>query len=154
MQMYIILIFAIGLIYIMSPWLMQNFSQRQHGGNLGAYFSEITDDISKGNAVSWSNRKNSPGPHAGNEFADQPAFTFWGSGIPLIHETRLGIPDPVIRKKHRIETLSSANLRCSPECCPSPYSCDHGCLCFRRNRQGGPIVGPTLRKNFADKSWP
>lgn len=142
----ILLLIIAGAIFCL--WFLQPTSKQNGGGDLSLNFSPMTDDISQGNPVSWSGRENLPGHHSGNEFADQPALTFWGSGIPLTHETRLGIPDPVVRPRDRIHTLSSANVKCSPECCPSPYSCDHGCLCYRRNRQGGQVTGPTLRKSF------
>lgn len=156
MRFNVTLILTLVVILLAMLWLFKGSrSLGQSGGGLELNFSDLTDDISKGNPISWSARQNLPGPHSGTEFAETPAFTFWGSGIPLTHETRVGKPDPVIRPQDRIHTLSSANLRCSPECCPSPYSCDHGCVCYRRHRQGGPLVGPTLRKNFTgNNEWP
>lgn len=145
----VIIIFVIvGLAYVVLPLMSgtkaQAPTQAQKGGYLELNFSEITDDISTGNNLSWSNKKNVSGPHHSSrpEYTEQK-FTFWGHGVPLAHETKLG--------KHysqKIPTLSGMNLRCSPECCPSPYNCDGGCVCYHRDRKGGKIGGPTLRKDF------
>lgn len=138
------MLYIIGLLLIIAIlyFLKTPPAQIQSGAGLELNFSEITDDISDGNPISLSNKDNLPGvaslerPHY-----DKQNFTFWGHGIPLAGETKLGK-----FYGQRIPTLSAMNLTCSPKCCPSPYSCDHGCLCYQRDRKGGHLVGPNLRK--------
>lgn len=150
----VIIIFVIvGLTYVVLP-IMQGHKavsvSPQKGGHhkLELNFSEITDDISTGNNASWSNKKNISGPHHASrpEYTEQK-FTFWGHGVPLAHETKLGK-----QYGQKIPTLSGMNLKCSPDCCPSPYSCDGGCVCYHRDRKGGKLGGPTLRKDFTNST--
>jgi hypothetical protein len=48
----------------------------------------------------------------------------YGHGVPLKHEHRLtlAVEDPLL-------ITQNSGLACSLSCCPSPYSCDKGCLC-------------------------
>ena len=49
--------------------------------------------------------------------------TYQGHSLPLTPVDNTTLWGPPI-------TPHYLNVRCSPECCPSPYSCDHGCLCI------------------------
>lgn len=49
--------------------------------------------------------------------------TYFGSGIPIK-------TDEVCTRETDGESMFYfKNFRCSPDCCPSPYSCDGGCVC-------------------------
>jgi len=54
----IIIFIVIGIIYVLLPL---TYGPIQKGGNVELNFSEITDDISSGNPISWSNIKNTAG---------------------------------------------------------------------------------------------
>ena len=48
----------------------------------------------------------------------------WGHGVPLT---------PIVNRElygQQIPTLSSMNLEFGPQCCPSQYSTDRGCVCY------------------------
>ena len=79
------------------------------------------EDISQGVPVSYSGQINTPGrvprPQKQNSI-----YTYYGHGIPLITTKPGPIQNPLLLPHNM-------GLRCAPECCPSPYSCDHGCLC-------------------------
>jgi hypothetical protein len=51
-----------------------------------------------------------------------PLITYYGHGIPL-YPVQPGKFDQAPMSPHHL------NPKCSPDCCPSPYSCDKGCLC-------------------------
>lgn len=49
--------------------------------------------------------------------------TYQGHSLPLTPVGNTTLWGPPITPHH-------LNVKCAPECCPSPYSCDHGCLCI------------------------
>ena len=50
--------------------------------------------------------------------------TYFGSGIPIA-------TDQTCTYESDGESMFYLkNFRCAPECCPSPYSCDNGCVCI------------------------
>jgi hypothetical protein len=93
-------------------------------GGMAQVFSGLRDDISKGVPGSYSNVQNGPDPTK-QKYTTKTAEllpTFYGHGIPLVSQPP-GPFDGVPLTSHHF------NAKCSPECCPSPYSCDKGCLC-------------------------
>jgi len=108
-----VVIMAVVLSYLLAP---------QSGGRP---FSEIGQDIGEGVPGSYSNRPNPADPTKPILYPGLGLLpTYYGHGIPL--ETPAPGPlDPTVGplSPHHL------NPKCSPRCCPSPYSCDHGCLC-------------------------
>ena len=51
----------------------------------------------------------------------------WGHGIPISGDNTVRYGE---RYGQDIPTLSSMNKRFGPECCPSQYSTDRGCVCY------------------------
>ena len=84
-------------------------------------FSAITDDISKGNPVSKSNRVN---PYLPVDLRLQkPEYVYQGHGIPLIHEDY--VTQPV-----DYSMVAYHTYQCRPECCLyNQESCTNGCVC-------------------------
>ena len=109
-----IIILILLLIVLVTPILTAN--KIQSGG-----MSTLSEDISQGVPVSYSGQINTPGrvprPQKQNSI-----YTYYGHGIPLITTKPGPIQNPLLLPHNM-------GLRCAPECCPSPYSCDHGCLC-------------------------
>jgi len=101
-----------------------------------APFSQIHDNIGTGVKGSYANVVNGPDitKQKINPTKD-PLPTYYGHGIPLASNMRS--PGPFLEEPI---TPHHLNPKCSPECCPSPYSCDHGCLCV--DQQGLKIVKP------------
>ena len=100
--------------------------------SLPLQFSPVEDDVSHGNPISWSKRPNmlvTPRPQYNTGNLTDVAFH--AHGIPLDYETYRTKKDS--NPNTLIDTLSSRNIKCEPGCCPSPYSCDHGCLCYHLN---------------------
>lgn len=146
----------IGLIFVLLltnnpllPYVTVNNLQR--GGSslpsgLDVPFSNTEKDQPySGNTISWTGKPNYPDPvrreHPSYLDMSVPTnnVTFWGHGLPLVYETKSAYPDPSKYKEYdsdlelRDKTLSGKNLICSPDCCPSPYSCDRGCVCYSRD---------------------
>lgn len=113
-------------------------SRRQTGGGLELSFSQIDQDISKGNSVSWSGRENVGGPtwRARPEFQVTPGkfepLTIYGQ-VPLGYETRRSYKGEKINP----QAVPNMNPKCSPGCCPSSYSCDSGCVCYEYRKKAG-----------------
>ena len=109
-------------------------------------FARLDEDISQGNPVSWSNRPNAPVvfyPNGATNFrygqnslcntlqrAQQaelagpapPEIVIQGHGVPLANQL---YPS----RNEEPSIVPFANLRASPDCCPSTYSTDSGCVC-------------------------
>lgn len=120
--------FLIFLILILILITLKSKDMIDHtGGTVMGPFSYLTEDISDGNPASYAKvvNKGSLRYDRRMEHGDGIA-TFYGHGIPLAHETRL--PGPF--DKGSLLLPHNLNPKCSPECCPSPYSCDRGCLCY------------------------
>ena len=86
-------------------------------------FSYLGENIKDGNSASWADRVN---PYINkDQFTpyNQPMYVYQGSSAPLLHQMK-----PTTIPKDTMFYL--ANAKCSPECCPSPYSCDTGCVCM------------------------
>ena len=99
-----------------------------HSPNLQLKFSDIRNDISQGVPGSYSGYKNT---HDSNPRRQRPLYnrnpvTIWGNQVPICKQTA----PANFAGQDRIHSLSALQLKCSPECCPSPYSCDHGCVCY------------------------
>ena len=90
-------------------------------------FSYLTEDISDGMNGSWSKRENvgSRRWNARIEHGDGIP-TFYGHGIPLLYEQRL----PGKSDQEPMLIAHNLNPKIAPECCPSPFSTDRGCLCY------------------------
>jgi len=95
-------------------------------------FSSLEYDISQGNSASYSGRPNiggetwnrSPFLQDKDEMPFEP-LTFHGQ-IPLSYETHRSYKG----LKLNPESVFNKNPVCDPACCPSTYSCDHGCVCL------------------------
>lgn len=107
-------------------------SSQQKGGapadpqlqNVSGPFSGIGSFIGDGVCSSWDNKPNGPDRKKPQlNPTDQPLMTYYGHGIPLD-------PSPPGDFDGMPITPHNLNPKCAPECCPSPYSCDHGCLCI------------------------
>lgn len=98
---------------------MLSWTYPQQGG---APFSLLTDDIGKGVPGSYSGIPAGPDLRKQIYVAPLGALvpTYYGNGIPLVDRPP-GIFENRVTPHH--------NPKCAPECCPSPYSCDRGCLC-------------------------
>lgn len=94
----------------------------------GGHFSFIEDDMGDGVPNSYSRKPHPPQPDrpkfnkALHSSTVNPPPTFYGHGAPLR-------PDPPKPFENPLPLPHHLNLECSPECCPSPYSCDRGCVC-------------------------
>lgn len=115
----------LGLGWILSLIMKEGFGSPISG-------SPIEDDIKQGNPASWSGRPNPPGK---GEELDNPQIVYQGTPLPLAYETRLAT-SPVD------SMFYLARYRCSPDCCPSPYSCDHGCVCQHYIHEGKSFPNP------------
>lgn len=120
--MIITLLFAIVLLLLGAHF---GSSVGQIGGHGPTDFSVLDDYVGKGVPGSYANRINDPDPTKQMLFPTTDLLpTYYGHGIPLTPHDRK--PGPLYGKPI---TPHHLNAKCSPECCPSPYSCDHGCLC-------------------------
>ncbi len=107
------------LVYVV--WHMYSEKYQEGFSVISVPFGEINDNISIGNPSSWSNRIN-PSLHK-NKYGERDAIIYHGYGIPLPHEDR---PTKPVEKS----MVYLENYKCAPECCPSVYTCDNGCVCW------------------------
>ena len=121
-----VLFIVVGILYVFVPYF--NSCQEQSGAGLELKFSDVDANISQGNPISWSDRKNLPGKKRPQY--NRGKYTFWGHQIPLAHQTKLGKFDG-----QRIPTLSGMELKSSPDSCTSPYSSDAGCVAYQFNKR-------------------
>jgi len=107
----------------------RNILTEQLGGGKPRPFADIGQSIGNGVPGSYDGKNNLPSdrnpkwPIAGFNFG-QPDPTHYGHGIPQRSEDHK--PGPMWNP---LLTFHNLNVRCSPKCCPSPYSCDKGCIC-------------------------
>jgi len=96
---------------------IENFHERVVQQTIsGKDYSAIEDDIGDGNPISWSKRPNKEGKKTEKI---NPKFLVQGTPTPL-SDRKVNIPNDMFVFSHH---------KCSPKCCPSPYSCSHGCVC-------------------------
>jgi hypothetical protein len=133
----LVLVLALGVI------ILASHTTGQHGGAVALGFSQVepnsnvvrTDTVGYGVPFNWDDRPNLPGgrrpllnpryrPGSGVTTTSSPLMTFYGTPPPVGYEQRQPGPfyDPML-------DTANAGLVCAPECCPSPYSCSHGCVC-------------------------
>lgn len=123
----IIYIFVISLIVYIVYLLKQ-----KHYDKFTNY-SSIDDDISNGNSISWSKTMNPIYPYKtsikynNNYIKDNiNKLVIQGHGVPLSYEEELF---PSVDRS----MFYFNNFLASPECCPSVYSSDKGCVCWKPN---------------------
>jgi hypothetical protein len=124
----LIFIIGVGVLDILPmlgpvpvPVQVQVQVQAQQGGRP---FSDINTHMGKGVPGSYADIPNGPDPTKQQYAAkkDQLLPTYYGHGIPLHTRAPGPFEGPPL-------TSHAFNPKCSPDCCPSPYSCDKGCLC-------------------------
>lgn len=119
MLLFIILsvISIICLLLILTPY-------SQTGGTMPRPFS----DINEIHGIDVVGSVNGQVPSLTREdwplISKQLEHTYYGHDIPLSHEDRK--PGKI---ENPLQISHNLGVRCSPDCCPSPYSCDRGCLC-------------------------
>jgi hypothetical protein len=98
--------------------------QMQQGGSLNAPFSLLTSKEMDGipSLAGKVNPKNESRPVIGKDQSKGPAMTYYGHGMSL----RPVEPGPLLDP---LKIVHNAGIAVKPECCPSPYSYDNGCLC-------------------------
>lgn len=95
-------------------------------------YSMISDDISNGNSISWSNKLNPRCPYQtsikynhNNSILDNTnQLIIQGHGVPLSYEEQLF---PAVKNS----MFYFNNFLASPKCCPGVYSSDKGCVCWK-----------------------
>ncbi len=110
------------LIIILVLLIIRPIALEQQGGGLNAPFSMLEAKEMEG-IPSWSGKPNPknesrPVKITGNG----PQMTYYGHGIPL----KPVEPGPIMNP---LKLVHNAGIAVKPECCPSPYSYDNGCLC-------------------------
>lgn len=115
----ILLMLVISLALVMSVNI--NFKW-QLGGTVMGPFQTLTEVEMDGVPGSWSGKVNPKNPARPIMMADKNPITYYGHGIPLVPVE----PGPIINPMHIVH---NTGLAVSPDCCPSPYSTDRGCLC-------------------------
>lgn len=136
MTAFLLIVIVIGIIGIPGTNI-------QHGGQSGSKpFSKISEDIGNGVPGSYSGQPNGPDPTKPRYTAPKGQLvpTYYGFGIPLADNYRFPGPfeGPRLTSHH-------FNPKCAPECCPSPYSCDRGCLCVDTKGLGWKAHEPVAR---------
>src|SRR5258706_5430611 len=117
MSFNIFLIFVIIVIITILSLRIETFSP------ISLIYSEIDDNIAIGNPLSWSNKINPYIDINSKQPKENPVIQ-QAHGMPLLHEE-----NPTIPVNHSMFYFEKYD--CRPECCPfSPYSCDHGCVCW------------------------
>jgi hypothetical protein len=94
----------------------------QRGGTVMGPFQTLTEKEMDGVPDSWSGRPNPSNPSRPIYVADRNPITYYGHNIPPIPVE----PGPLL---HPMNIAPNSGLAVLPECCPSPYSTDRGCLC-------------------------
>jgi len=117
------------LAVMLALLILQPFTVKQHGGSLNAPFSlleskEMAGILESEGGPSWSGRVNPSNPTRPVKIdsASSPPMTYYGHTIPL----KPVEPGPIINP---LKIVHNTKLAFKPECCPSPYSSDAGCLC-------------------------
>jgi hypothetical protein len=124
-MMLIHLLVLILVLLILQPLAFNG----QHGGSLNAPFSlleskEMAGILESEGGPSWSGRVNPKNPERPVKatYTSSPPMTYYGHGIPL----KPVEPGPIMNP---LKIVHNTKLAFKPECCPSPYSSDQGCLC-------------------------
>jgi hypothetical protein len=115
-------IFLIILLILLAG--LRRVSSAQTGGTVMGPFKTLSENEMDGVPGSWSGKPTASG--AGTRpilVADKNPITYYGHGIPL----RPVEPGPMDRDPLMLP--HNTDLAVRPECCPSPYSTDRGCLC-------------------------
>lgn len=128
-----VLIVGMVLVHVHVLQSSQSPQSPQNGGapanpqlqNVSGPFSKIGAFVGEGLSGTWDNKINGPDTTKQQlNRSEHPLMTYYGHSVPLLDEVRQpGDFDSMPITPH------SLNPKCAPECCPSPYSCDHGCLC-------------------------
>lgn len=127
MNIYLLLtILAIISFVSLNKETIYRFLPLQLGGgkpfsDVGEYLTGIPDSVDGQPALPDTRKWAADGYNFGI-----PAKTYYAHGIPLKHEDRA--PGPTYYPMQHGHNLKPSP-KCSPKCCPSPYSCDHGCVC-------------------------
>lgn len=88
-------------------------------------------DIGEGVPNNWSNQLNVYKDIT--ETHDEPTIVYHGTPLPLNDAGNETVP-----RKLADSMVYFNKHKASPECCPSPYMTDHGCVCWSANMQ--PLV--------------
>jgi hypothetical protein len=122
MNHFVVLIIVMVIAFVLHRLLVEPFVAG----------SEIEDDIVNGNPVSWSGKPNRREADPVN--GPRHPVVYQGTPGPLAYEER---PTAPVTKSMVYFDQSD----CRPECCLySPYSCGHGCVCWRKPTDREPPV--------------
>ncbi len=114
----ILLILLTGSIVLTRP------AAAQTGGTVMGPFKTLSENEMDGVPGSWSGKPTASGLDTRPILvADKKQITYYGHGIPL----RPVEPGPMYGEPLKLP--HNTDLAVRPECCPSPYSTDRGCLC-------------------------
>jgi hypothetical protein len=114
-----------SLVLLISLLLLLTFvkyDNGQYGGTVMGPFQTLTEPEMEGVPGSWSNKPNAKNTARPIMMKDKNPITYYGHGMPLVPVE----PGPIINPMHIVH---NTGLAVSPECCPSPYSTDSGCVC-------------------------
>ena len=118
--------FLIALSIALLLALLLKSPRTQRGGS-GRPFSMLEEKemggiLEQEGGPSWSGRENPKNTERPVFMADKNPITYYGHGIPLVPVEPGPILDPM-------KIVHNSGLAVRPECCPSPYSTDRGCVC-------------------------
>lgn len=117
------ILILILVLLLASVMLLAPVPCTQKGGTVMGPFQTLTEQEMEGVPGTWSGK-----PNAKNNdsrpimVADKNPITYYGHGIPIIPVE----PGPIINP---LKIAHNSGIAVLPECCPSPYSTDRGCLC-------------------------
>ena len=83
---------------------------------------EMAGILEQEGGPSWSGKQNPANKERPVFMADKTPITYYGHQIPLVSPEPGPILDPM-------KIVHNSGLAVRPECCPSPYSTDRGCVC-------------------------
>jgi hypothetical protein len=115
------------IVIVYTVWLVLTFiltvEHFQDSSVINSFYSDIDDNIAIGNPLSWSDK---PNPYLDiTDKGKRDAIVYQGDGIALSHEDHSTVSVP-----HSMFYFT--DYSCRPECCLfSPYSCNHGCVCWQ-----------------------
>jgi hypothetical protein len=113
------------LVLLLTLTLVKGRAVNQQSG--GRPFSmldekEMDGILEKEGGPSWSGRPNPVKKDRPVYMTDKNPIVYYGHGIPLVPVEPGPILDPM-------KIVHNSGLAVRPECCPSPYSTDRGCVC-------------------------
>jgi hypothetical protein len=118
-----LLINALALTIVISLFLNTSLTDQQGGRPFSMIGEkEMEGILEKEGGPSWSGRENPVNKDRPVYMVDKNPITYYGHGIPLIPVEPGPILDPM-------KIVHNSGLAVRPECCPSPYSTDRGCVC-------------------------